>query len=122
MQALAERLHATFGGATLARADVLQFSALKTFDPGIEVLDGRRVVRVSRRGKYLVFGLGDVKLLVGVGLMLGLSRTVSGLLFGLLLSGLVLATLLVLRRISRRSYVPFGPFLIIGALWGIVLR
>lgn len=68
------------------------------------------------------FGLGDVKLLVGVGLILGLTRAVSGVVFGLLVSGLVLTVLLVLRRIGRRSYVPFGPFLIIGALWGIVVR
>jgi leader peptidase (prepilin peptidase)/N-methyltransferase len=68
------------------------------------------------------FGLGDVKLLVGVGLVLGLARAVSGVVFGLLVSGLVLMVLLLLRRISRRSYVPFGPFLIIGALWGIVVR
>ncbi len=66
------------------------------------------------------FGLGDVKLLVGVGLVLGLARAVSGVVFGLLVSGLVLMVLLLLRRISRRSYVPFGPFLIIGALWGLV--
>lgn len=65
------------------------------------------------------FGIGDVKLLVGVGLMLGLIRTISGLLSGLLAAGLVLAILLAARRIGRRTYVPFGPFLIIGALWGI---
>ncbi len=65
------------------------------------------------------FGIGDVKLLGGVGLMLGLVRTISGLLSGLLAAGLVLAVLLVTRRIGRRTYVPFGPFLILGALWGI---
>ena len=63
------------------------------------------------------FGLGDVKLLVGVGLMVGLSRAFGGVLGGLLLSGAVLLVLLAARRIGRRSYVPFGPFLIIGALW-----
>lgn len=66
------------------------------------------------------FGIGDVKLLVGVGLMTGLVRTVGGLLAGLLAAGLVLAVLLAARRIGRRTYVPFGPFLIFGALWGIV--
>jgi leader peptidase (prepilin peptidase)/N-methyltransferase len=66
------------------------------------------------------FGIGDVKLLVGVGLMTGLLRTVGGLLAGLLVAGLVLAVLLAARRIGRRTYVPFGPFLIFGALWGIV--
>jgi leader peptidase (prepilin peptidase)/N-methyltransferase len=67
------------------------------------------------------FGMGDVKLLVGVGLMLGLTRTIGGLLAGLLAAGLVLAVLLVSRRIGRRAYIPFGPFLIFGALWGIFI-
>jgi leader peptidase (prepilin peptidase)/N-methyltransferase len=65
------------------------------------------------------FGMGDVKLLIGVGLLLGPSRTFGGLLSGLLAAGLVLAALLVAGRISRRTYIPFGPFLIFGALWGI---
>lgn len=65
------------------------------------------------------FGIGDVKLLIGAGLMAGFLRTISGLLSGLLAAGLVLALLLALRRIGRRSYIPFGPFLIFGILWGI---
>jgi leader peptidase (prepilin peptidase)/N-methyltransferase len=65
------------------------------------------------------FGVGDVKLLIGVGLMAGFTRGFTGLLAGLLAAGLVLALLLVFRRIGRRTYIPFGPFLIFGALWGI---
>lgn len=68
------------------------------------------------------FGLGDVKLLVGVGLLLGGDRALGGTLFGLLLAGGVLVVLLVTRRIGRKSYVPFGPFLIIGALWAVLIR
>jgi prepilin signal peptidase PulO-like enzyme (type II secretory pathway) len=68
------------------------------------------------------FGLGDVKLLVGVGLMSGFLRTFTGLLSGLLAAGVVLAILLATRRIGRRTFVPFGPFLIFGALWGIFVR
>ena len=68
------------------------------------------------------FGLGDVKLLVGVGLMTGFMRTFTGLLTGLLVAGLVLVVLLATRRIGRRTFVPFGPFLIFGALWGIFVR
>jgi leader peptidase (prepilin peptidase)/N-methyltransferase len=67
------------------------------------------------------FGLGDVKLLIGVGLMTGFTRTYTGLLAGLLAAGIVLALLLVTRRIGRRAFVPFGPFLIFGALWGILV-
>jgi leader peptidase (prepilin peptidase) / N-methyltransferase len=68
------------------------------------------------------FGLGDVKLLVGVGLMAGAGRALSGVVFGLVVAGIVLLALLITRRISRRSYVPFGPFLIVGALWAVLVR
>jgi leader peptidase (prepilin peptidase)/N-methyltransferase len=68
------------------------------------------------------FGIGDVKLLIGVGLMLGLARAFSGIVVGLFASGIVLAVLLVARRIGRRSYVPFGPFLILGAMWAVLVR
>jgi leader peptidase (prepilin peptidase)/N-methyltransferase len=66
------------------------------------------------------FGIGDVKLLVGMGLLLGLYAMVGGLMAGLLVSGVVLLVLLATRRIGRRSYVPFGPFLILGALFGLM--
>lgn len=68
------------------------------------------------------FGIGDVKLLVGVGLLVGGSRALGGVIFALALSGVVLLTLLALRRIGRRTYVPFGPFFIIGALWSVLVR
>jgi leader peptidase (prepilin peptidase)/N-methyltransferase len=67
------------------------------------------------------FGVGDVKLLVGTGLLLGLETAFSGVVAGLLLAGVVLLVLLVARRIGRRSYVPFGPFLILGALWAVLV-
>ena len=68
------------------------------------------------------FGLGDVKLLVGVGLLAGGERALGSVVFALVLSGVVLITLLATRRIGRRTYVPFGPFFIIGALWAVLIR
>jgi leader peptidase (prepilin peptidase)/N-methyltransferase len=68
------------------------------------------------------FGIGDVKLLVGVGLLLGGSRALSAVFFALLVSGVVLVVLLAARRIGRRTYVPFGPFFIIGAIWAVLIR
>ena len=68
------------------------------------------------------FGMGDVKLLVGVGLLAGGSRALSSVIFALALAGVVLVVLLAARRISRRTYVPFGPFFILGALWAVLLR
>ena len=68
------------------------------------------------------FGLGDVKLLIGSGLMSGFLRGFTGLVSGLFAAGVVLAVLLLTRRIGRRTFVPFGPFLIFGILWGIFVR
>ena len=68
------------------------------------------------------FGLGDVKLLVTVGLMSGGYRALAGVFAGILVAGLVIVLLLVTRRVTLRSYIPFGPFLILGALWAILLR
>lgn len=68
------------------------------------------------------FGMGDVKLLAGVGLLTGASRLVGSVVFALVLSGVVLVALLATRRIGRKTYVPFGPFFIIGALWAVLLR
>jgi formamidopyrimidine-DNA glycosylase len=64
MQALAERLDAQIGGATLVGLDALQFSALKTFDPSPESLVGKEIERVGRRGKYLILQLGGPRLLI----------------------------------------------------------
>ena len=68
------------------------------------------------------FGLGDVKLLAGVGLLTGAGRLLGGVVFALLLAGVVLVVLLATRRIGRGTYVPFGPFFILGALWAVLLR
>lgn len=62
------------------------------------------------------FGQGDVKLLISVGLLAGPSRLVSGLVYGLVLTAAVVVALLAARRITLKSYIPFGPFLILGTL------
>ena len=74
-------------------------------------------------------GLGDVKLAGVLGLHLGWLGWSSVLFvgavrpFGFLLGGLVGAVLLATRRVARRSRaLPFGPFMLTGALiavfWG----
>jgi leader peptidase (prepilin peptidase)/N-methyltransferase len=68
------------------------------------------------------FGLGDVKLLVTVGLISGAYRAVAGTLVGVIVAGAVILVLLLTRRVTLKSYIPFGPFLILGALWAILLR
>jgi leader peptidase (prepilin peptidase)/N-methyltransferase len=65
------------------------------------------------------FGLGDAKLALGAGVLLGWlgwTALVAGLMLAFLGSGLVATALLVTRRVSRRDTLPFGPFLAAGTL------
>src|SRR2546427_1160556 len=64
VQALAERLDVRLAGARLDRAQPLAFSALKTVLPSPEELKGKRLDGVGRRGKFLVFDLEDLRLLI----------------------------------------------------------
>ncbi|MGV4891167.1 prepilin peptidase [Streptomyces viridosporus] len=69
-------------------------------------------------------GFGDVKLALGAGAVLGwygwptvMLGTFAGFLFGALYGG----ALVVARRAGRRTAIPFGPFLIAGALAGLLI-
>jgi leader peptidase (prepilin peptidase)/N-methyltransferase len=66
-------------------------------------------------------GEGDLKLLVSVGLLAGPVRLVAGLLGGAVLAAVAIVLLIAIRRITIRSYVPYGPFLIVGALWALLV-
>jgi prepilin signal peptidase PulO-like enzyme (type II secretory pathway) len=65
-------------------------------------------------------GEGDLKLLVSVGLLAGAQNLVYGLIAGALLAGVVVAILVFVRRLTLKSFVPYGPFLIAGTLWAIL--
>lgn len=66
-------------------------------------------------------GQGDLKLLVSVGLLGGALNLFYALVAGALLAGVVVAILVATRRISMKSFVPYGPFLIAGTLWAILV-
>lgn len=66
------------------------------------------------------FGLGDLKLLFGLALVVGLGRLVTTVIVGVLVAGISIVVLLIARRITLKSYVPYGPFLIAGALWAVL--
>ncbi len=65
-------------------------------------------------------GEGDLKLLVSVGLLAGAENLFYGLISGALLAGVVVAILVLIRRLTLKSFVPYGPFLIAGTLWAIL--
>jgi leader peptidase (prepilin peptidase)/N-methyltransferase len=66
-------------------------------------------------------GMGDLKLLLGVGLIVGPIRLVMAVVAGALAAALAIVVLLAARRITLKSYVPYGPFLIAGALWAMLV-
>ena len=65
-------------------------------------------------------GMGDLKLLVSVGFLAGAERAIIGLISGAILSAVVILVLIVARRITLKSYIPYGPFLILGVLWALL--
>jgi leader peptidase (prepilin peptidase)/N-methyltransferase len=76
------------------------------------------------RGKKInavAFGFGDVRLGGFIGLVLGFPAVLSALFFAILLGGLFgilywIVSALILRRYSLFTAIPYGPFLIIGAM------
>ena len=65
-------------------------------------------------------GEGDLKLLVSVGLLAVAVKLFYGLVAGALLAGVIVAILVFIRRLTLKSFVPYGPFLIAGSLWAIL--
>ncbi len=61
-------------------------------------------------------GAGDVKLAGFLGLAAGFPDILTALAAGIILGGITTMALLITRRIGRRDFVPYGPFLLIGAL------
>jgi formamidopyrimidine-DNA glycosylase len=64
VRALAERLHEVIAGAPFERADVLQFSSLKTYAPRPDELRGAVVEHVTSYGKYTLVTFEDGRRMV----------------------------------------------------------
>ncbi|HEX7197361.1 MAG TPA: A24 family peptidase [Candidatus Limnocylindria bacterium] len=65
--------------------------------------------------------LGDLYLVAPIGLMLGWPAIFSALFAAAFLSAGTSLVLLASRRVGMRSYIPFGPFLVAGALLVLIL-
>jgi leader peptidase (prepilin peptidase)/N-methyltransferase len=61
-------------------------------------------------------GLGDVKLSVLMGLMVGFPAIVTAILVGVILAGFVAIGLVILRLRSMQDSIAYGPFLAAGTL------
>jgi leader peptidase (prepilin peptidase)/N-methyltransferase len=66
--------------------------------------------------KGRAMGGGDIKLAFALGLLLGLKGTVVALLIAFNAAAVVGVALIIARRRKRHDHIPFGPFLVAGAI------
>ncbi len=68
------------------------------------------------------FGMGDVKMIILIGFVVGVPSVLVAVVIGTFAAGAVAAFLLITRLRSRKDYIPHGPFLAAGAIiaiwWG----
>lgn len=65
-------------------------------------------------------GGGDIKLMLPIGLFLGWRLTILTLFLSVIIAGVVGIVLLALKITSRKSSIPFGPFIVIGCFISIM--
>ncbi|MBU0611914.1 prepilin peptidase [Patescibacteria group bacterium] len=85
------------------------------FLSGIIVASPFAILWLVSKGTWM--GLGDAKLSLGLGWLLGLSRVLSGMVVAFW-SGAVIGLLLILfsKKHGMKSEIPFAPFLVFGAI------
>ncbi len=102
-------------GIVVKATMVPEFNGLKALFDGVIVGLPLFLLWAVSRGRLM--GFGDVKLMLGVGWVLGLSQGIAGLVISFWVGAIFGLFLIALsHRYSMKSQVPFGPFLIIGAL------
>lgn len=65
--------------------------------------------------------VGDLYLVAPIGALLGWPGVFFAIFAASLLAAVTSLALLALRRVGMRSYIPFGPFLVAGAILALVL-
>ncbi|GAA2183532.1 A24 family peptidase [Micromonospora lupini] len=108
------------GAAALAAAEAGPWLRAVAAGAGLALFFATTTLLLGRRG----FGLGDAKLALGVGALLGWygwSVLLLGLLLAFGLSALVSVGLLIARRARWSTHLPFGPFLLLGTVGALLL-
>jgi prepilin signal peptidase PulO-like enzyme (type II secretory pathway) len=75
------------------------------------------IIWISKGG----MGGGDLKLSVYLGIFLGFPLSIHAIYYGFLIGGVFATIILLLRKKSLKSKIPFGPFLVIGALLALLI-
>jgi len=106
---------------------ILAAAAFVPFNPGVEplmaVIGGAAAVGFLGLLALVVRGglaVGDLYLVAPIGLMLGWPVVFTALFAAAFLAAGTSLILLVTRRVGMRSYIPFGPFLVGGAVLALL--
>ena len=76
------------------------------------------LLRIVSRGQM---GMGDVKLEVALGALLGFPAIVNAMFFGVIAGGLAALVLLLTKRVGRKDPIAYGPYLALGA-WLVLVQ
>jgi leader peptidase (prepilin peptidase)/N-methyltransferase len=67
-------------------------------------------------------GMGDIKLAISLGLLFGVTQLFVGFLFATIAFAAVVLVLVVMRRVSMKTAIPFGPALIGAGVLAAVIQ
>ena len=104
------------GGITLALACSLIWSSPPLARSALGGLSGFAIFLLIAMAKPGGMGAGDVKLAGLIGLVVGYPSVLSTLFTGIIVGGIGAAVLLILRRVRKGGYLPYGPFMVVGVL------
>jgi len=106
---------------------ILGAAAFVPFNPAVDAISALigAAVAVAFMGLLGVLirsgvALGDLYLVAPLGMMLGWDGVFVAIFIAALLSAVTSLMLLASRRVGLRSYIPFGPFLVAGAVITLV--
>jgi len=66
-------------------------------------------------------GEGDIKLMAGIGILLGWHKTLMTLFLASLLGSIVGVSMIMSGKMNKKDYLPFGPFIAIAAYINILM-
>ncbi len=68
-----------------------------------------------------VMGGGDIKILFPVGLFLGWKLMLTALFLSIIIAGAACLFLIIIKKIDRKTTIPFGPFISFGTILAITI-
>jgi len=106
--------------APILAAGALNFDILLSVLAGLMLSAPFALLWILSDGRLM--GLGDAKIVLGLGIMLGLAQGLAAVLLAFWIGALFSIILLALSRggITMKSEIPFGPFLVLSAFIALI--